>query len=169
MPWRRPWPPARRPLAEHGHERQLPVRVEAAGEALQAAREVGVAGHLHAPDRRSVVAAQEWQLREQAGEGGAQAQVRRIATRRTNLQPFARHGQAQGQRRRFELQVDAAPVERHQCIAGVGIQRQRAVERRLQRAPGGPAPVRSIRVGVGGGHRRILAGRSRASLGRPGR
>ncbi len=38
-------------FTEHGHERQLPIGIEARGQMLQAPRQLGIAGHAQAPTR----------------------------------------------------------------------------------------------------------------------
>ena len=100
-------------VAEHGGEGLLPVRIEALGQALQAAREVGIAVDAHAADRRRVVAREERQLREQAAERGAHAEVgfARVIER-ADAQAFALARYLQRERRRLERERDAAAVER---------------------------------------------------------
>ena len=105
------------------------------------------------PDRRRVVALEERQLREQAAERAAHAEVgfaRRVD--RADHQAFAVHADLQRQRRRCRrASCDAAAVERAQAVAGVGIERERAVERGLERAPGDA--WRQLKASVGGSRR----------------
>ena len=140
-------------FAEHGDEGLLPIRIEAFGHALQAAREIRIARHAHATDGRRVFALEERQLRDQATERAAHAEVgfaRHVG--RADDQAFAFHADFRGQRGRFDRELDAAAVERLERGARVGIQRERAIERGLERTPGVLAPVEGRAVGGRGGH-----------------
>ena len=62
-------------IAEHAHERQLPVRIEILRQLLQPAREFGIAFDAQLADRRCIVAAEHRQLAQQARERAAHAEV----------------------------------------------------------------------------------------------
>ena len=124
-------------FAEYTDERLLPVRIEALGQLLQAARQLGIAGHAHTA--LAVVVAmpcvgQQRQLCQHAGQAATHGQVGFLCVHRADPQLVAVDADAHRQRRRFQSQVDMPAIEAGQCMAGIRIQRQRAVQGDLQGA-----------------------------------
>ena len=67
----------------------LPVRIEAFGQPLQAARELGVPGHANASDRRCIVTPEHRQLPDQCTQGAAHAEIGfALGVDRTDQQPL---------------------------------------------------------------------------------
>ncbi len=142
-------------LAEHADERLLPVRIEALGQLLQASRQFGVTGHAYTALVVGLAApcvGQQRQLRQHAGQAAAHGQVGFLRIHRADPQLVAVDADAHRQRRRFQGQVDVPAIEAGQCMAGIRIQRQRAVQGDLQ----GAASDRLEGLEQGKSHVRIL-------------
>ena len=121
-------------VAEHGGERLLPVRIEALGQALQAAREFGIAGDAHAADGRRVVALEE-----------------RAAARASRRACCARRGRVRARRRRADDEAFAFDAE---------LQARAAVHRSSARCGGRRAARSAARVSGSSASARLSAASS---------
>ena len=125
-------------IAEHRGERPLPVRIEIPRELLQAPREFGVALDPQLAHRRRVVATEHRQLPEQAGQRAAHAEVGFASgIERADPQRVALDPHFQRQRRRLDLQRDAASVQRAQRRLRIRIERERGLSAASSARPAG--------------------------------